>query len=183
MPNIAACQDLPTPQFWSKPITHFGVIALFSSKCPKFYISKTIRDRGKVETAKMFSMSRSTKISLQLKMCDNCVKSYSSWNAFYCRLTAFGYSNNQREAKCEVGKAKFWESLTYMFFTAILITYIKGGTPAHICFGEGICNDEGYICYFITEVIKFYWLMFLLYPGELYRLLGASSIALLFVFI
>jgi hypothetical protein len=35
--------------------------------------------------------------------------------------------------KYEVGKAKFWESLTYMFFfTAILITYIKGGTPAHI---------------------------------------------------
>ena len=27
---------------------------------------------------------------------------------------------------------------------------------------------------FFTEVIKFYWLM-LLYPGELYRLLGASS--------
>jgi hypothetical protein len=30
-------------------------------------------------------------------MCDNCVKSYSSWNAFLCWLTAFGYSNNQRE--------------------------------------------------------------------------------------
>ena len=28
---------------------------------------------------------------------------------------------------------------------------------------------------FFTEVIKFYWLMLLLYPGELYRLLGASS--------
>jgi hypothetical protein len=57
------------------------------------------------------------------------------------------------------------------FFTAMLITYIKGGTPAQIFF----CNDEGYICYFLTEVIKFYWLMFLLYPGELYKLLGASS--------
>ena len=43
------------------------------------------------------------------------------------------------------------------------------------CFGEGVCNDEGYICYFLTDVIKFYWLMLLLYPGELYRLLGASS--------
>jgi hypothetical protein len=29
--------------------------------------------------------------------------------------------------------------------------------------------------FFFTEVIKFYWLMLLLYPGELYRLLGASS--------
>jgi hypothetical protein len=29
---------------------------------------------------------------------DKCVKSYSSWNAFLCWLTAFGYSNNQREA-------------------------------------------------------------------------------------
>jgi hypothetical protein len=34
----------------------------------------------------------------------------------------------------------------YVFFTAILITYIKGGTPAHIFFVEGVCNDEGYIC-------------------------------------
>jgi hypothetical protein len=41
-------------------------------------------------------------------------------------------------------------------------------------YGEGVCNDEGYICYFLTEIIKFYWLM-LLYLGELYRLLGASS--------
>jgi hypothetical protein len=49
----------------------------------------------------------------------------------------------------------------------MLITYIKGGTPAHI--------DEVYICYFLTEVIKFYWLMLLLYPGELCRLLAASS--------
>ena len=30
--------------------------------------------------------------------------------------------------------------------------------------------------FFFTEVIKFYWLMLLLYPGELYRLLGASSL-------
>jgi hypothetical protein len=28
---------------------------------------------------------------------------------------------------------------------------------------------------YFTEVIKFYWLMLLLYPGELYRILGASS--------
>jgi hypothetical protein len=52
---------------------------------------------------------------------------------------------------------------------------IKGGTPCPIFFREEVCNDEGYICYFFTEVIKFYWLMLLLYPGELYRLLGASS--------
>jgi hypothetical protein len=32
---------------------------------------------------------------------------------------------------------------------------------------------------FFTDVIKFYWLMLLLYPGELYRLLGASSIMFL----
>jgi hypothetical protein len=28
------------------------------------------------------------------------------------------------------------------FFTAILITYFKGGTPAQIFFEEGVCNDE-----------------------------------------
>jgi hypothetical protein len=34
----------------------------------------------------------------QLKMSDNYVKSYSSWNAFLLlTFTAFGYSNNQRE--------------------------------------------------------------------------------------
>jgi hypothetical protein len=42
------------------------------------------------------------------------------------------------------------------FFSAILITYIKGGTPAQKIFGEEVCNEEGYICYFFTEVIKFY---------------------------
>ena len=31
---------------------------------------------------------------------------------------------------------------------------------------------------FFTEVIKIYWLMLLLYPDELYRLLGASSFSL-----
>ena len=56
----------------------------------------------------------------------------------------------------------------------MLITYIKGGIPAQFFFGERVFNDEGYICYFFTEAIKFYWLM-LLYPGELYSLLGASS--------
>jgi hypothetical protein len=55
----------------------------------------------------------------------------------------------------------------------MLITYIKEGTPAQIFSERGVCNDEG-ICYFLTKVIKFYWLM-LLYPGELYSLLGASS--------
>ena len=55
----------------------------------------------------------------------------------------------------------------------MLITYIK---PLSKFFWRGVCNDEGYICYFLTEVIKFYWLMLLLYPGELYRLMWASSI-------
>jgi hypothetical protein len=46
------------------------------------------------------------------------------------------------------------------------------GNPCPNFFGEGVCNDEGY---FLTEVIKFYWLMLLLYPGELYRFMGAST--------
>jgi hypothetical protein len=57
----------------------------------------------------------------------------------------------------------------------MLITYIKGESLPNF-FGEGVCNDEGYICYFLTEVIKFYWLMLLLYLGELYRFMGASSL-------
>jgi hypothetical protein len=39
--------------------------------------------------------------------------------------------------KCEIAKAKFSESLTLMFFTAMLITYIKGGTPAQIFLERG----------------------------------------------
>jgi hypothetical protein len=64
----------------------------------------------------------------------------------------------------------------------MLITYIKGGNPAQIFLERGSANDKGYICYFLTEVIKLYLLMMLLYPGELYRLLGASSYKVLFVF-
>ena len=64
----------------------------------------------------------------------------------------------------------------YVFFTAILITYIKGGTPAHIFLcRRGLQWRRLYLLIFFTEVIKFYWLLLLLYPGELYRLLGASS--------
>ena len=65
----------------------------------------------------------------------------------------------------------------YGFFTAILITYIKGGTPAHIFLcRRGLQWRRLHLLIFFTEVIKFYWLMLLLYPGELYRLLGASSL-------
>jgi hypothetical protein len=39
--------------------------------------------------------------------------------------------------KCEVGKAKFSESLTFMFFTAMLITYFKGGTPSQFYLERG----------------------------------------------
>ena len=55
-----------------------------------------------------------------------------------------------------------------------MLTYIKGGTPAQILLERGSAMT-GCICYFLTEVSKFYWLMLLLYPCELYRLLGTSS--------
>ena len=35
----------------------------------------------------------------------------------------------------------------------MLITYIKGGTPAQFVLGEGVRNDEGYFCYLFIEVI------------------------------
>ena len=64
----------------------------------------------------------------------------------------------------------------YVFLTAILITYIKGGTPAQNFFcRQGLQWRGLHLLIFFTEVIKFYWLMLLLYPGELYRFLGASS--------
>ena len=62
-----------------------------------------------------------------------------------------------------------------IFFTAILITYIKGGNLCPNFLVEGVCNDEGYILLFFYRSYQVFWLMLLLYPGELYRLLGASS--------
>ena len=121
----------------------------------------------------MFSMSRSTKKIFHSLKCATTV--WRVMHFFVDSLLLVTQIGSNSITKCEVGKAKFWESLTYVFFTAILITYIKGGDPCRNYFGEGVCND-GYICYFFTEVIKFYWQMLLLYPGELYRLLGASSL-------
>ena len=61
------------------------------------------------------------------------------------------------------------------FLTAILITYIKGGTlPKFVC-RRDLQWRRLHLLIIFTEVNKFYRLMLLLYPGELYRLLGASS--------
>ena len=103
----------------------------------------------------MFSMSRSTKNFPQLKMCDNCMKSYSCWNAFFCWLTAFGYSNNQREAtllqNVKYQRLNFENHWHIYFFTAILITYIKGGTPAPIFFWRRGLQRRG------LHLLFFYW--------------------------
>ena len=104
----------------------------------------------------MFSMSRPTKNSPQLKMCVNCVKSYSSWNAFFCWLTAFGYSNNQREATL-LQNVK-WEKLNFenhwhiCFFTAILIIYMKGGIPAQIFLEKGSAMTRTTFVIFIRKL-------------------------------
>ena len=63
--------------FEVNPITHFGVIALFSSNVLNFitfilYLKNYQRQRERLN-CKMFSMSRSTK---KLKMSGNCVNSY-----------------------------------------------------------------------------------------------------------
>jgi hypothetical protein len=59
-----------------------------------------------------------------------------SRDPFFYWLTAFGYSNNQREAtllqNVKSEKLNFENHWHICFFTAILITSIKGGTPAHI---------------------------------------------------
>jgi hypothetical protein len=44
--------------------------------------------------------------------------------------------------------------------------------PTFFC-RRGLQWRRLHLLIFFTEVIKFYWLMLLLYPGELYRLLGA----------
>ena len=113
----------------------------------------------------MFSMSRST-------------KKFHSWK---CLTTVWRVIPLEIHFCCwlslllvtQIIKGK---QLHLCFLTAMLITYIKVGTPAQIILERGVCNDESYICYFLTEVIKFYWLMLLLYTGELYRLLWDSSL-------
>ena len=42
------------------------------------------------------------------------------------------------------------------FFTAILITYIKGGTPAQIFLEKGSAMTRATFVIFFNEVIKFY---------------------------
>ena len=128
----------------------------------------------------MFSMSRSTKNFPQLKMCDNCVKSYSSWNAFFfvdsLPLVTQIIKGKQLYYKMWSSKSKILRVVDInIFFTAILITYIKGGNLCPNFLVEGVCNDEGYILLFFYRSYQVFWLMLLLYPGELYRLLGASS--------
>jgi hypothetical protein len=61
----------------------------------------------------------------------------------------------------------------YVFFTAILI---KGEPLPNLFCSRGLRWRRLHLLIFFTEVIKFYWLMLLLYPGELYWLLGASSL-------
>ena len=126
----------------------------------------------------MFSMSRSTKNFPQLKMCDNCEELFLL-KCIFCWLTAFGYSNNQTEAtllqNVKSEKLNFENHWHIWFFSAILITYIKGEPlPTFFC-RRGLQWWRLHLLIFFSEVIKFYWLMLLLYPGELYRLLGASS--------
>ena len=75
-------------------------------------------------------------------------------------------------------KSKILRIIDIRFFTGILITYIKGGTPAQNFLEKGSAMTRATFVIFFTEVIKFYWLMLLLYPDELYMLLGASSFSL-----
>ena len=69
-------------------------------------------------------------------MCDNCVKSYSSWNAFFVDsllLVTQIIKGKQLYYKMWSRKSKILRIIDiYVFFTAFLITYIKGGTPAQI---------------------------------------------------
>ena len=108
-------------------ITHFGVIAPFSSNCSKFQyfhlISQALLEIDvKFKLQKCSACQDLQKKFPQLKMSDNCVKSYSSWNAFFfvdfhC-FWLLKYSKGSNSiTKCEVAKAKFWESLTYVFYS------------------------------------------------------------------
>jgi hypothetical protein len=92
-------------------------------------------------------------------MSDNCVKSYSSWNAFFFTFTAFGYSNNQREAtllqNVKKQKLNFENHWHLCFFTAMLITYIKGGTPAHIFLEMGSAMTRATFVIFWPKLSSF----------------------------
>ena len=65
-------------------ITHLGVLALFFIKLKKknytfrLIFQKLLEIEGKFKLQKCSACRDLQKISPQLKMCDNCVKSYSS---------------------------------------------------------------------------------------------------------
>jgi hypothetical protein len=88
----------------------------------------------------------------QLKMSDNCVKSYSSWNTFYCwhslLLVTQIIKGKQLYYKMWSSKSKILRIIDIYVFLQQCWLFTLKGEPLPKYFGEGICNDDGYICYF-----------------------------------
>ena len=84
-------------------ITHFGVIAIFSSKCSKFEYfhlisQKLLEIEGKFKLQKCSACQDLQKISPTVENVRQlCEELFLLKCIFFCWLTAFGYSNNQRE--------------------------------------------------------------------------------------
>jgi hypothetical protein len=72
------------------------------------------------------------------------------------------FFNKLRQIHCNSWSKKWNAGFTYFYLHSENYRYIHSGS--------------------LSRVIKFYWLMLLLYPGELYRLLGASSFLFLLCF-
>ena len=89
----------------------------------------------------MFIMSRSTKQFHSWKCPTTVWRVIILEMHFFVDFTAFGYSNNQRDANLlqnvKLHMLNFENHWHLCFFTAVLITYIKGGSPFQIFLEKG----------------------------------------------
>ena len=106
----------------------------------------------------MFSMSISTKKFHSWK-CPPTVWRVIPLEIHFCwlslRVVTQIIKGKQLYYKMWSSKSKIWESLTFMFFTAMLITFIKGGTPAQFVFERGSAMTRATFVIFWPKLSSF----------------------------
>jgi hypothetical protein len=92
---------------------------------------------------------------------------------FLLTFTAFGYWNNKREAtllqNVKKQKLNFENHWHFCIFTAMLITYIKGGTPTQIFLERGSIMTRATFVIFWPKLSSFiYWCCYMYYTQVSY---------------
>ena len=164
MQTCSACQDLPSLPFWSKSHYPFWSYCLCSSKVLNFNTFILYRSQKLLEIEGKFKLQNVQHVKIHKKvltvknirqLCEELflLKCIFCWLSLL--LVTRIIKGNNSITKCEVAKGKFWESLTFMFFTAMSITYIKGGTPAQIVLERGSAMTRATLVIFWPKLASF----------------------------